>query len=103
MTARAFAPLVIAALGAHLLDAIITAVGITRGIPEDNPVQLVVYRFAGLGGMDLLKLALVGLCVGLLWRVRGRYRAWQVWLAVLCLMVPAMAVSALNALTIRGG
>ena len=103
MTARTFAPLVVAALGAHLLDAIITAVGIARGIPEDNPVQLVVYRAAGLGGMDVLKLGLVALCVALLWRVRGRYRAWQVWLAVLCLTVPAMGVAVLNALTIRGG
>ena len=102
MTARAFAPLIVAALGAHLLDAIITAVGITRGIPEDNPVQLVVYRYAGLGGMDALKLALVGVCVALLWRRRKRYCAWQLWLAVLCLTVPAMVVSLLNALTIKG-
>ena len=103
MSIRSVATILGVALGAHLLDALTTAIGIWRGIPEGNPVQLVVYRYAGLGGMDLLELVLVGLCVALLWRRRKCYRAWQFWLAVLCLTVPAMVVSLLTALTIRGG
>ena len=100
MTARWFAAFLALAASAHLLDALTTAVGIARGIPEDNPVQLVVYHHAGLLGMDLLKLALVSIIATLLWRVRERYRPWQLWLAMFCVTVPALAVAILNALTI---
>lgn len=103
MTVRTFAPLIIAALGAHLLDAIITAVGIGRGIPEDNPVQLVAFHAAGLAGMDALKLFAVAAVLGLCWRGRKRYPSWFLTVMLLCVGVPALVVSVLNAVTIMGG
>lgn len=102
MTIRIFVPLIFVATLPHLLDALTTAIGIGQGIPEGNPVQLVVFQHAGLFGMDLIKLALVSVCIVLLWRVRLRYQSWQVWIAVLCLALPAVLVTVLNLQTILG-
>src|SRR5689334_21281660 len=101
MTIRTFATLLTFAISAHLLDALVTAVGFWRGIPEDNPIQLGLYHQAGLAGMDVVKLILVGIVVYLLWRLRRRFRPWQVWLAALFMAVPALLVAVLNSLTIR--
>lgn len=102
MSQRSFLILVFVAVAAHLLDATVTAIGIWRGAQEANPFQVAIYNSSGLFGMAVLKLILVSLVIVLLWRMRRECRPWQVAIAALCLIVPALAVSVLNALTITG-
>ena len=75
---------------AHGLDMLTTAIGIRRGIPEDNPLMGSALRLHGELAMYGMKILVVAFLVFVIVRVQRRYR--RVWPLMLVMTVPVLLV-----------
>lgn len=67
-----------------------TAIGIRRGIPEDNPLMGSVLHLHGELAMYAMKILVVAFLVFVIVRVQRRYR--RVWPLLLVMTVPVLLV-----------
>lgn len=100
MTPRSFAPFLAFFLVANVLDLMTTLIGVSRGIPEGNPVMGLILAHYGLVAMDAVKVALVMVAVGLLAFLARRHRTASLFALVFGL--PTAIVVILNVLMIGG-